>query len=246
MDRTMNPTAFMEFDFAWKAVKSREPVQAYLDYSSPWLFPAMLLARRRCDSAVLLSSDAPGLEVLERLAEGPRNGRSKPVCDSISDTILAGESFDLITSLSWLARAADDIRTLKALWSALKPGGMLVLSLPCASQSAEHLKTIPSAPSNVPKTYDESMLEDRVFAVIGQPRRSVVYGESKADMCRATAEATNKHFPLRRYVDIGRRWRTYPALRDLAGEGVIAMKFVKPEVNQRGLGVEATAMNFAI
>jgi hypothetical protein len=37
---------------------------------------------------------------------------------------------------------------------------------------------------------------------------------------------------VNRYIDMGRRWRIYPAVSSLPGEGIIAMKFVKPEVNQ--------------
>jgi SAM-dependent methyltransferase len=231
MDRTISPISFLEFDFAWKAVNSREPVQAYLDCSSPWLFPAMLLARRRFHNAAVVNSDARELEVIERLAKDPRNGRIKPIFKGFNEIDLAEGSFDLVTSLSWVARTADDVGTVKLLWNALKPGGMLLLSFPCAPRTPEH--SIEIAGENEARTYDESMLEDRVFAAIGQPRRSVVYGDSpQAPIGRASYPEANGNFPLNRYIDMGRRWRIYPAVRNLPGEGVIAMKFVKPEVNQ--------------
>jgi SAM-dependent methyltransferase len=232
MEQTISPISFLEFDFAWKAVNAREPIQAYLDCSSPWLFPAMLLARRLCLSAAVLNSDARELEVIERLAKVPRNGRIKPEFRGFNEVYLPGESFDLVTSLSSVARTADDVGTVKLLWNALKPGGMLLLSLPCAPRRTEHPIGISDALANEARTYDESMLEDRVFAAIGQPRRAVVYGESQAPIGRATYPGTNGNISLSRYIDMGRRWRIYPAVRNLPGEGIIAMKFVKPEVNQ--------------
>jgi Methyltransferase domain len=227
MDQTISPISFLEFDFAWKAVNPREPIQAYLDCSSPWLFPAMLLARRLCHTAAVLNSNAKELEVIERLAREPRHRRVKPVLEGFNEVYLDGESFDLVTSLSWVARTADDTSTVKLLWNALKPGGMLLLSLPCASGRTEH-----SLGSDGARTYDESMLEDRVFASIGQPRRAVVYGESQGPIGRTTHAGTNPSVSLNRYIDMGRRWRIYPAVRNLPAEGIIAMKFVKPEVNQ--------------
>jgi hypothetical protein len=56
MDQTISPISFLEFDFAWRSVNSSEPIQAYLDCSSPWLFPAMLLAKKLCHSAAVPSS----------------------------------------------------------------------------------------------------------------------------------------------------------------------------------------------
>jgi hypothetical protein len=233
MDRTISPVSLLEFDFAWKAVNSHQPIQAYLDCSSPWLFPAMLLAKRPCHSAFVLNSDPRELEVIERLAEAPSSRRTKPVFKGLSEVDLVGsEQFDLVTSLSWVPRTADDVATVKLLWSALKPGGMLLLSLPCAAQRADRPMAISSSLANESRIYDDSMLEDRIFAAIGQPRRSVVYGESQPSMDRANYPRANGNFSLSRYVDMGRRWRIYPTVHNLPGEGIIAMKFVKPEVNQ--------------
>jgi hypothetical protein len=233
MHQTINPISLLEFDFAWRAVNSHEPIQAYLDCSSPWLFPAMLLARRSCHSASVLNLDPGELEVIERLAEGPCNKRIKPVFKGLNEADrVDGESFDLVTSLSWVARTADDVGTVKLLWSALKPGGMLLLSVPCAARTTDRPITFSSALANEARIYDDSMLEDRIFAVIGQPKRSVVYGESHPPMGRANYPGPNGNFSLSRYVDMGRRWRIYPAVRNLPGEGIIAMKFVKPEVHQ--------------
>src|ERR1700730_9853945 len=37
--QTPNPTAYLEFEFARRALMSRRNLGAYLDVSSPWLFP---------------------------------------------------------------------------------------------------------------------------------------------------------------------------------------------------------------
>lgn len=240
LDEEISPTAFLDFDFAWKAVASREPFGTYLDYSSPWLFPAMVLTEQRCQGAVVLGSDSLGMEVIERLAEGRRNDGGRTICQRINDNAFTSESFDVVTSLSWIARVADDIGTLKQLWSALKPGGMLLLSLPCITRAPESNpkgKTS-SVFTRKPKMqlrrlYDESMLWERVFAVVGQPRRCVVYGESNpgADRNLATPGSNGDVDSLSNLLAIARGWQTYSDLRDIPGEGVIAMKFVKRSVH---------------
>src|SRR5258708_4497631 len=226
MDQKINPISLLEFDFAWRAVSSHEPIQAYLDCSSPWLFPAMLLAKRLCHRASVLNSDAAELEVIERLAGGPGNRRIKPAFEGLNELdLVGGESFDLVTSLSWVARTADDVGTVKLLWSALRPGGMLLLSFPCTARRTERPK-ISSALANETKTYDESMLEDRIFAAIGQPRRSVVYGESEPPIGRTARLEPSRNFALTKYIDMGRRWRGYSSVLHLSGGRIIAIKLV--------------------
>jgi len=236
LDETISPTAFLDFDFAWKAVASREPFGTYLDYSSPWLFPAMVLAERRCEGAMVLGSDPLGMEVIERLAESQQNGRGRTICKRINDGVFTSESFDVVTSLSWIARVADDIGTLKQLWNALKPGGMLLLSLPCTARTVEGRpgRKTTSVLARKPekwmrRLYDESMLQERVFPVVGQPRRCVVYGESNpgADRNRATPGGNGHGNSSGNFIAVARGWQTYSALRDIPGEGVIAMKFIK-------------------
>lgn len=235
---TISPAVFLDFDFAWKAVASRGPFGTYLDYSSPWLFPAMLLAERRSVDATVLGSDPLGMEVIKRLPEGQQDRRGSTICKSINDVAFISESFDVVTSLSWIARTADDVGTVKQLWSALKPGGMLLLSLPCSSRTVEDhtgsrvRSDLPQKPEKcIGRVYDESLLQERVFAVVGQPRRCVVYGESnpRADR-QLTLEGNDNIYSSSEFIAFARGWRTYSGLRDLPGEGVMAMKFIKPEI----------------
>lgn len=239
MDKTISPTAFLAFDFAWKAVASREPFGTYLDYSSPWLFPAMVLAERRCEGAMVLGSDRLGMEVIERLAEERQDGRGRTSCRNINDGVFTNETYDVVTSLSWIARVADDIGTLKQLWSALKPGGMLLLSLPCTAWTTENRPggKNTSALGRKPekwmwRLYDESMLQERVFSVVGQPRRYVVYGESNlsANRDRGALGGNGHGHSASNLVAVARGWQTYSGLRDIPGEGVVAMKFIKREI----------------
>ena len=239
LDQKIGPTAFLDFDFAWKAVASREAFGTYLDYSSPWLFPAMLLAKRPCERAMVLGSDSLGMEVVERVAKGRQNGDRRTICKRIRDGAFTSELFDVVTSLSWIARVADDIGILKRLWGAVKPGGMLLLSLPCtarAAEGAQNGRTV-SAFAHRPegrtqRLYDESMLQERIFAVAGQPRRCVVYGESNpgADRYRPAPGRNDHVYSLSDLTRVARGWQTYADLRHLPGEGVIAMKFLKCSV----------------
>ncbi len=227
LDQTIRPTAFFEFDFAWKAVASREPLGTYLDYSSPWLFPAMLLAKRHCERPMVLDSDFLGIEAIERLAKNPPNEGRRAIGSRIKDGAFTSELFDVVTSLSSIDHVADDVGILKQLWGAVKPGGMLLLSLPCTGRAVKgdpDRKTFPpfaqKFKERMRRLYDEQMLQERVFAVVGRPRRYVVYGESNP--------ATDRHLATPGNVmAIARGWQTYSDLRDIPGEGLIAMKFLK-------------------
>jgi hypothetical protein len=239
LDETISPTAFLDFDFAWKALASREFFGTYLDYSSPWLFPAMVLKERRLEGAMVLGSDPLGMEVIERLSREQRDGRNWTICKRINGGAFTNESFDVVTSLSWIARVEDDIGTLKQLWGAVKPGGMLLLSLPCTTRMDDGrprnktFSTVVQKPEKwTSRLYNESMLRERVFAVVGQPRRYVVYGESKPGIDRnLTTPAGNRDsHSFNNFVAIARGWQTYSSLGDIPGEGVIAMKFIKREV----------------
>ena len=98
--------------------------------------------------------------------------------------------FDAITSMSVVEHIPDDTQAVRRMWEALKPGGRLLLSMPCAAVAERQL--IGVAPYKFLKPdeqglffhqylYNDALLEERVFSVTGPPIRFDVYGEKRLE-----------------------------------------------------------------
>jgi hypothetical protein len=78
--------------------------------------------------------------------------------------------------------------------------------------------------------YDEQLLRQRVFCVTGEPRRHLIYGESKPGNYERnmTSKRTDPFYPYwREPFMVGLEYEYKSRLPDLPGIGVIAMEFVK-------------------
>jgi SAM-dependent methyltransferase len=225
-------SSYLDFHFAWKALAGGEPIGHYLDVSSPWLFPLVLLSRCDISSAMLITNEANTLRDLLNMSAVARQART--FCEQ-SIAAAKDASYDTITSLAWLGHVKDDVALLRKLWRSLKPGGTLLISIPCASQSADLYAGLSAGNASAPRTfvrrlYDPVALRERIFAEIGQPRRFVLYGERAPSarnprLASGTAAAAR---PARLgSLTVGRNWRSYSRMAELPGEGIIAMKFVK-------------------
>jgi hypothetical protein len=141
--------------------------------------------------------------------------------------------------LSWLGQTQDDVGTIKYLWDSLKPGGTLVLSVPCASSALEEYAHKELSNSDklsgtelfVRRLYDMRLLKTRILDRLDQPKRFAVFGEVRAGsyrkhLLRRANEGTASDW--RDSMVVGRDWRCYPGIQDLPGEGIITMKFMKP------------------
>ncbi len=121
----MDSTRYFEFDWAWSALMRLGRVSAYLDMSSPRLFPLCYARRSDVQRAVLLNPDAADLD--RRPRRGHRrwawraSAGSPGACGAAST---AGDGrFDAITSISVFEHIADEREALTALRRVLKPGG---------------------------------------------------------------------------------------------------------------------------
>jgi|SRR5215469_1086010 len=232
LDQPPLAASYFGFDFAWKSLSARGTLGRYIDVSSPWLFPVALLSRCRASSATLVSSEADALRDLL--------GPAKAVATEHPAAELFGEeeSYDTITSLSWLERVPDDVKAVARLWRILRPGGALLLCLPCARNAVEQWKENTPAPTGPRsrrklsrRVYDARLLSGHIFEITGAPKRYAIYGErgspSGGACNRRIADSVQSGW--RASMIIGRDWCCYSSIRSLPGQGVIAMKFVKPE-----------------
>jgi hypothetical protein len=231
LDRPPDPASYLGFHFASQFLGDKT-LGNYLDVSSPWLFPFALVSNFRAANVTLLTEKAIGIR---SLARGLRTHSEKEIRFVAKNVPLQDESYDTISSL-WDAhedskRHVHDVRSLRRL---LKPGGTLLLSVPC-------VRKIPEVTSaNGPWIYDANALERYVFDVLGQPKRYAIYGAQTSrignePVCGDPANASDRWAAS---LAIGRDWRCYSSLQELPGSGVIVMKFTRRESNSEKASIE--------
>src|SRR5579864_7842998 len=126
---------YFEFDFMW-GVLSEPSFREYLDVSSPRLFPIILLRNHFDVSAELVNPDKADLAISEALVKACRlSSRCKLRGCLVENAPFAPQSFDLITSISVIEHIREDTEAIRNIWSLLKPGGRLLLSVPCVSEA---------------------------------------------------------------------------------------------------------------
>jgi len=236
----MDSTRYFEFDFVDRAVRNL-PVRRYLDVSSPRLVP-VLFARARPNVAVdMVNPDD------EDLAESRALVHSAGLSDRIAlhdclvhEAPFPAGTFDLITCISVLEHIPDDGAALRAMLAMLRPGGTLVLTLPCMSHAAEQYIDYdeygllePDAEGFVfwQRYYDADSLRSRVFSIAGEPSRCEVYGELAAGSFQRNAHAKRAlgvSYPFwREPYWVSREFRPFRTVDELPGEGVIGLTFVR-------------------
>jgi hypothetical protein len=80
--------------------------------------------------------------------------------------------------------------------------------------------------------YDQPLLQQRIFDVIGVPQRMSVFGEKVAGsfLANAASKRSNPYYPYwREPYMVSREYRYFGSIDELPGEGVVGMIFVKPQ-----------------
>lgn len=236
----LDSVRYFEFDFMWSSVKQIK-IQSYLDISSPRMLPLMIVDREKTLVADLVNPDKNDLPVTISLA------KSFGVADRcrfhgslVEDVPLAPESFDLVTSMSVVEHIPDDMGAIQKMWDLLKPGGVLLVSVPCAAKALEEytnlndyelLDTDAGGFVFWQRYYDESLIQQRIYSVTGQPRRVQIYAEKKTGNydTNVNQKRSDPFYPhWREPMMMGMEYEFRDRLSDLPGMGVIAMEFVKP------------------
>jgi SAM-dependent methyltransferase len=238
----MDSTRYFEFDFAWKALAAMSRGR-YLDVSSPRLFPIVLLDHQVRLTADLVNPERDDLRATTALINAAGLARRCQLHGSLIETApLPPGQFDAITSLSVIEHIPHETPAVHRMWDLLRPGGHLVISVPCAADASEQyidqdayglLATDANGYAFFQRYYDAGLLRERIFSVTGRPLRQAVYGEKSAGTFQAMASVKRASyttsFPFwREPYMMGRDYAAFPSLAALPGEGVIAMEFVKP------------------
>ena len=184
----MDSTRYFEFHEVWKSVKGLS-FSRYLDVSSPRLMPLFLLKAAPKATAELINPDLSDLRETEQLANAlGLKSRCGFFNGTLENAAFTPASFDLITCLSVLEHIPEDKAALETMWSLLRPGGKLILTLPCMSQPLEqyisHNQYGVLNPGDDGYTfwqryYDRERLKSSIYSVTGMPARIAIYGEKK-------------------------------------------------------------------
>jgi SAM-dependent methyltransferase len=230
---------YFEFDFMWRTL-SEASFHNYLDVSSPRLFPVLLLRERPDISAEFVNPDKSDLQSTALLVNAcGLESRCRLWNGLIEDAPFAPESFDAITSISVIEHIRDDANAIKTIWALLKPGGRLLLSLPCGSVAEQEFVNLDFFGLQTPDEegfffhqyrYDYPLLEDRIYSVVGRLVKVAVYGERRPGTLLSwlLQKWARQRYPLwKEPYAVAREFQYYESVSDLPGEGVIAMEFVK-------------------
>lgn len=236
----MDSVRYFEFDFMWRALKKLE-INSYLDVSSPRLFPLMMVDRTPNLVADLINPDKKDLSTTILWAKSfDIADRCRFHAHLIEDATLEPNSFDVITSISVIEHIPDDKKAIQKMWDLLKPGGRLLISVPCAAKSSEEyincneyelIETDENGFVFWQRYYDDRLIAQRIFSVTGKPLRYQIYGEKQANSYAqdATRKRTDPFYPYwREPFMMGMQYEYKNQLSELPGMGVIALEFVKP------------------
>lgn len=238
----MDSFRYFEFDFFWRCVLSRVSLGRYLDVSSPRLFNYRILASGRTTHAVFCNPDTKDLQATEQLfrAAGFLSG-----CELRGALVSElGEpecSFDTVTCISVLEHipTKEATKALRSLWSLVKPGGSLLLSVPCAAVGFEEyidfneyglLEASTSGLFFGQRFYDQELLDSDILSIVGPPLRCAVFGEKKEGtfIRNRKRKLTDPNYPFwMEALYMATQYCYFDQVQGLPGLGVVAYEFVK-------------------
>lgn len=243
----LDSVRYFEFDFMWNAAK-KISIQSYLDVSSPRLLPLMIVDREKGLVADLINPDKKDLPATIALAKSFGIADRCRFHDGLIEEVpLQPESFDLITSMSVIEHIPDDKGAIQKMWDLLKPGGVLLISVPCAAKASEEytnlndyelIDTDESGFVFWQRYYDQALIQQRIYSITGMPRRFQIYAEKEAGSYNqnVTQKRSDPYYPYwREPLMMGMQYEFMDRLGDLPGMGVIGMEFVKPDQKNNAL-----------
>ena len=235
----MDSFRYFEFDFHWNALKNLHG-KRYLDVSSPRLFPLMAVNRKPGLVADLINPDSKDLSRTIGLARSLGvSGRCRFHGCLIDDAKFEKESFDVISCISVIEHIPEDCEAIRKMWELLKPGGTLLVSIPCARIASEEysnlneygvLSTDELGYVFWQRYYDDDLIKNRIYRFTGEPKSFAIYGERESGFYDRNVfrKRTDPLYPYwREPFMMGREYRYWGSISELPGIGVIALEFVK-------------------
>jgi SAM-dependent methyltransferase len=235
----MDSFRYFEFAFVWQSIKDLK-IHSYLDVSSPRLCPLSVIDHFPGLVADLVNPAKNDLPQTEALAAALGvASRCRFHSQMIESAAFVGNQFDFITCISVIEHIPNDGNAVNAMWRMLKPGGRLLITVPCAAQASEEYINLDEYGLFErdergfvywQRYYDERLIKERIFCITGEPSRMVVYCEKRPGIYDRNVEKKRSgalypywREPFMMGVDFGYARR----IADLPGMGVVAMEFIK-------------------
>lgn len=236
----MDSFRYFEFDFLEKYLPSQ--IESYLDVSSPRLFTLSAILNKDINQCVFLNPDKNDIEFTKKLVGNSLNQTKIDYKNTIiNKTVTEKASVDVCTLISVLEHIPDgeDEIAIESVWEFLKPGGVLLLSVPCAKiPFDEYINfneyNILTADNNGfvfgQRFYNEEELRKRIYSKIGEPLEKKIFGEkiNKYWIAQRDKKFNMKYHPFwLEAVKIYRNYQYFNSIEDMPGMGVIGMVFRK-------------------
>lgn len=250
---------YYEFGFVCDNLPEEgDRVQRWLDVSSPRLMSMYQASRRRRTAIRMINPDGSDVEMTRRLSgplgvlveggergdggQGDLPGLRVEHTDALA-ALSDGRAYDCVYSISvieHIAGAYDDRAAVRAMWEAVAPGGVLILTFPVAREFFEDYRAgdaYGTQPRNergehfFQRFYDGAAIRQRVIDVVGQePRSQRWFGEVEAGWF-AGYERRWIAGGLEVTVDdaalMAAQFREYLRQEDMPGLGVCGLSFVR-------------------
>lgn len=235
--KPLDSVRYFEFEFM-NAHYPVEDMHRHLDVSSPryWL---ALCASTRVAHVDAMNPDLKDLSQTVSLLSKIHLTDHFSFSSCLISDFPIGKPYDLVTCMSVLEHIPDDKRAVQIMWDALRPGGVLLLTVPCAGKayeeytSVDEYQLLPKDRSgNVfwQRFYDERELQERVFCVTGEPIEKAIYGEKMQGLYdeNVRQKRTNPSYPFwNEPLWTGLSFERKERIDQLLGMGVVGLVFRK-------------------
>jgi predicted SAM-dependent methyltransferase len=237
----MDSTRYFEFHEVLAGLV-QVPFERVLDVSSPRILPLMLLMQNRMAVAEIINPDRQDLQKTKQLALAlGLTDRCTFMNTTIEMINYPAETFDLITCISVLEHIPTDKEAVASMWSLLRPGGRLILTVPCMAYPLEQyisrndygvLSPDSDGYTFWQRYYNMELLQSVIFNITKLPVRMAIYGERSPGYFFRNAtmkRLLGSLYPFwRESYMMAEEYSYFQTIADLPGEGVVMMEFTKP------------------
>jgi len=243
----VDTTRFFEFDYARRMLKPFESSKAaFLDVSSPFLFSFWVAEHFANSSVQMVNPDSKDLQAVKKRMTTAEIPRLKVEEATVKDLQKNPEaSFDAVWSLSVVehiyGEEIDDSSSLKIMWAQLKPGGLLILTVPTDKTFWEEYRSEDTygqiaqhgnEPVFFQRFYDEASIRNRLIEPLGVEPESIEWFGGKQvgvfhDMIEGRLSGKRALGPSH-MLDMATSYETFPTFDSMPGEGVCGLCFRKP------------------
>ena len=238
----LDSVRYFEFDYFWHRIVKLPRIGRYLDISSPRLFTARVMNRFKNLKAQIVNPDRSDLDTTAQIYRFLKlSERCTFLNLRVDELSFPPAMFDTIVSISVIEHIPGlaDRGAITKLWNLLKKAGTLFLSVPCAHEPfEEHInfneyRLLQSSQDQFvfgQRFYDETLLQERIFTITGEPESYRILGEkNKGTLLRNRHQKfASPAYPFwKEPLLMGKYFQDYDDLAALPGWGVITMEFKK-------------------